>query len=186
MPDLCADRIDYALRDQYSLDKHKSAVKIKLAALIVKNNEYMFDDLTAAEKFAEDYLLMDSQTWANPREIAVYEIMAQALRHALDNSILRHEDLFSDDKSVMEILRAKGDAYIRKKLAYLTPHFRIEVATPGHFHVFVKTKIRYVDPKILIKGKVQRLSELSKNYKSKMDKHIKTGKKGWHLFVYPD
>jgi uncharacterized protein len=186
MPDLCADRIDYALRDWYAMEKNKASVKIKLDGLLVDNHEFMFSNVHAAEAFAGDYLQTDKETWANPREIALYELMAQAIRHAMDKYILTHDDLFTDDKTVMEILRAKGDAYIRKKLAYMTPRFRIEVATPEHYHVFVKTKVRYVDPKILVKGKIKRLSDMSKSFKTNMDNHIKEGKKGWYLFVYSD
>ncbi len=186
MPDLCADRIDYALRDMYVLEKNLASIKMKLDGLVVQDHEFMFHNPAAAESFAEDYLKMDNETWANPREVAVYELLAQAIRHALDKKILEHDDLFTDDKTVMEILRAKGDAYIRKKLAYLTPRFRIEPASPDHYHIFVKTKVRYTDPKIVFQNQIQRLSQVSKSFKTKLDKHLKAGKKGWYLFVYPD
>jgi len=186
MPDLCADRLDYALRDFMVLKQDQTSIKIKLDGLTVFNNEFVFKNAVTAESFANDYLFMDQATWANPREIAAYEIMAQALQHALERGVLNHNDLFTDDQTVMEILRAKGDPYIRKKLNFLTPRFRIEQASSKHYHLKVKTKIRFVDPKVLLVEKLKRLSELSKSFKDKLNKHIKQGRKGWYLFVYPE
>lgn len=186
MPDLCADRIDYALRDFMALQKDTESIKAKLTGLIVWKNQFVFKYALAAESFANDYLFMDKATWAHPREIAIYEIMAQALAHALGRGMLTQRDLFTDDHTVMTILRTKGDPYIRKKIAYLTPKFRIEQARPEHYHLKVKTKIRYVDPKILVKNKLVRLSEISKAFKSRLNKHIEQGKKGWYLFIYPE
>lgn len=186
IPDLCADRIDYALRDLMSIHKDRGNIKTKLSGLTVYKNEFVFNNLSGAESFANDYLFMDKASWANPREIAIYELMAQAILHAMEKNILSLSDLFTDDQKVMNILRVKGDPFIRKKLSYMTPKFRTEMANPDYYHLKVKTKIRYVDPKILIGKKLIRLSEVSNPFARKLKEHQTTGQKGWYLFIYPE
>lgn len=185
IPDLCADRIDYALRDFFSWKKDKEAVEAKLAGLKIYRGEFVFGDIYTAESFARDYLDMDVRIWADPTEMALYELLAQAIRHALDKKILTHDDLFTDDETVLNILREKGDMFIQKKLAFLSPTFRTEPATKDHFHLAVRTKTRWVDPKIVVKNKLLRLSDISSKYKKLLEAHLKNKGKGWYVFVYP-
>ena len=184
IPDLCADRVDYALRDFYSWAKDRQSVIAKLSGVVVFKNEFMFKDQYSAEAFANDYLELDKRIWADPKESAIYELLAQAIRHALDKKILTSDDMFTDDETVYYKLHASKDPYIIKKLMYLTPAFRIEEATPEQYHLHVQTKIRYVDPKIVVGKTTRRLSTLSPKYKTKLEQHIKTGKQGWYVNVY--
>lgn len=185
VPDLCADRIDYALRDVYSFTHDRERMQTKLSGLTVYKNEFVFEDYYAAETFANDYLEFDRRVWADPRETAAYVLLAQAITHALDKRILTIADLFKDDEYAMRILKEKGDPFIRKKIGYLTPAFRIEEASRNHYHLFVKTKTRYVDPKIIAGNKVQRLSEISNKFKKRLEEHKDAGQKGWYIHIYP-
>lgn len=186
IPDLCADRIDYALRDYFIWKKDKQSVNAKIAGLEVHNNEFIFNNIYAAEAFSCDYLLTDRQSWSDPRESALYIVLAQAIRHALDKHILTIKNLFTDDVMVFDILQKKGDAYIQKKLAYLTPAFRIEAASREHHHLFVKTKVRFIDPNVLINGKLCRLSAISSKFKERLEAHRKIGNSGWYVFLYKE
>lgn len=186
IPDLCADRIDYTLRDHFSLYKDRESIESKLMGLQVYKGEFVFANVYAAESFAKDYLELDQKVWANPKEVAIYELLAQAIRHALDTHILTTDDLFTDDETVLTILKQKGDPYIHKKLAFLTPKFRIEEATKDHHHLHVKTKRRHVDPKVVMKDKVKRLSEISPHFKKLLKKHLEYGISGWYVNVYAE
>ena len=184
IPELCADRIDYALRDYFSWKKDRESIRAKLLGLTVYKGEFVFEDIYSADSFGRDYIELDERIWADPRETAIYEILAQAIRHALDKKILTHKDFFTDDEKVIEILKTYGDAFIHKKLSYLSPAFRIEEATPHHYHLAVKTKTRYVDPKVLINSKLIRLSEISTKYKKLLEKHLKNKNKKSYVFIY--
>ena len=185
IPDLCADRIDYALRDHFAWKKDHVSISAKLGGLKVHQGEFVFDNPYSAEAFATDYLTMDQKVWGDLREAAMYEMLAQAIQHAMEKRLLTLTDLFTDDETVLNLLRQKGDAFIRKKLNYLTPHVRIEAATRGNYHLFIKTKVRYVDPKILAGGHIKRLSEMSRKYKRLLDEHITHGLQGSYMYVYP-
>ena len=184
IPDLCADRIDYALRDLFIYNHDLESVRAKLNGLKVVDNEFIFANIYAAESFARDYLSQDKHAWSDPRESALYMILAQAIRHALDKNILNIKDLFTDDAEVYQILQKHGDAYIQKKLGFMTPAFRIEPASLNHYHLFIKTKIRHVDPKVLSNGKLTRVSQISPKYKAQMENHLKEGNQGWYVLVY--
>ena len=184
LPDLCADRIDYSLRDYFIWKKDVVAIELILRDLVVHRKEFMFRTVDAAHVFSQNYLELDRTSWANPREVALYIIMAQAIRHALDKGILTNKDFFTDDELVYELLKTKGDAYIQKKLRFFTPAFRIEPATKEDHHLFVKTKIRAVDPKVLAKGKIKRLSELVPGFKKELKAHQEAGKQGQYIYVY--
>lgn len=184
IPDLCADRIDYALRDYAAWKYDAEAIQAKLDGLIVHRGEFIFNNQISAESFATDYITLDKTAWSNPKELAAYVLLAQALQHALEKKIVTHDDLFTDDATLFTILQEKGDAYVQKKMGYLTPLFRVETATKQHHHLYLTNKTRYVDPKILKNGKIKRLSELSTRYKKMMDAHRAEGKKGWYVFVY--
>ena len=184
IPELCADRIDYALRDSFLVHKDFNRLHLKLTGLTVRNGEFVFTNMTAAQIFAEDYLEMDRESLANPREAAVYELLAQAIRHGFDRKLITLDDLFQDDAHVMSVLKKNNDAYIQKKLRFLNPDFRIEPATKAHHHLFVKTKIRFVDPKIITQNRVVRLTDVSPHYKQAVEDYIQKSSQGWYINAY--
>lgn len=184
IPDLCADRIDYALRDHFAWKKERESIAVKLTGLTVVKGEFIFTDPYVAEAFARDYLELDRRIWADPREASLYELLAQAIRHALDKRILTSRDLFTDDEAVYRLLKDHGDPYIQKKLAYLTPTFRIESATRENHHLYIRTKSRFVDPKVIISGKNSRLSEISPQFKKMLGVHRTHTQQGWYVNVY--
>ncbi len=186
LPDLCADRIDYALRDSLIWQKDTQSVQAKLSGLVVFEDEFVFNNLYAAEAFATDYIKQDQAVWADPKEVASYIILAQALHHALERNMITHNDLFTDDETVMNMLKIRGDVFVQKKLSYLTPAFRIEPATRDHHHLYIKSKVRAVDPKVLIKGKAVRLSELSPKFKKIYELHLQQGEKGVYVDIFKE
>jgi uncharacterized protein len=186
LPDLCADRIDYAFRDYLIWKRDYESIQAKIGGLTVYQGEFVFNNQNAAEAFAVDYIKQDKEVWANPREVASYIILAQALHHALERKMITHEDLFTDDETVMNMLKIRGDAFVQKKLSFLTPDFRVEEATHDHHHLYIKTKVRAVDPKILIGKKIIFLSKISTRFKKLYAEHFREGDKGKYVFIYKE
>jgi hypothetical protein len=56
---------------------------------------------------------------------------------------------------------------------------------PKDFDFFVKTKARYIDPKVLSNETVKRLSELDKDYKNLMLDFIQKVSGGYYVKVFP-
>jgi hypothetical protein len=171
LPDLCADRIDYTLRDMVASYGFQNKIVEYLASFIVKDNEIIMKDKEVAQKFAEDYLFMDEEKWAHPLEVALFQILADTIRIALDQSIMKNEDLFKDDDFVYNKLKNSNNEQILKKLSMLNPNLKIKV-NPENYDFYSKTKLRYINPKFIDSyGSVKKVTEISDDFGKRLNKH---------------
>jgi HD superfamily phosphohydrolase len=164
LPYLCADRIDYFLKD-LALDRKKLVnPNVYLNHLKVRRNQFIFDDLVVAKKFALGFMKTCLDHFVSPITLATFKILGDVINRAIKTKALTRSDLFTDDEVVYGKLKKSKDALIKKNLSLLTPKLRVKTVSDGHdFHI--KGKVRYVDPKILINGKIQKLSHLDASYK---------------------
>jgi uncharacterized protein len=175
IPDLCADRLDYSLRDMivgYPNDKPlHERVHQTVTALIVHDNEIVFNDAEAARNYTLDYLKIDEEKWSDPREVALFQILADALKIALDEKFLSEEDLFGDDETVMDKLKTMANPRIQNKLTMLNPRFEIR-DDPHDFDFHTRNKLRYVNPKVLQPdGSNKRVTDLFPEMEKRLANH---------------
>lgn len=181
-PDLCADRIDYALRDCLAIGGSQETINEIAAALTVKDNEIIMSNKETAQLFAEEFLRMDTELWADPRGVTIFEILADALRRALDKNILTEDDLFLDDATVFAKLQDAQDKHITERLAMLNPNLEIE-ENPEDFDFYGKTKPRYIDPKFVQGEKVLRVSDVDNQFLERVAAHKNKVLRGVHAKV---
>lgn len=161
IPDICADRIDYFLRDAIKKGViTREEVEEFVNALEVRKGKFVLNDKNTAEKYAEKYIEADEEIWAHPREVAVYEAFAQALREALDARVIDEEDMFRTDKEVLEKLRDSGDENILDRLELLEGDFKV-VRDRENYDFESVTKARFVDPPVVTDKGLERVSEFS-------------------------
>jgi HD superfamily phosphohydrolase len=163
-PRLCADRIDYFLRDSLSL---KLATAEEIAAvlqhLLVYENRIVVDDLSAARWLAERYIAADDASWANFREVALYELTAQAIRLALQKGILSEADLWGTDAPVWARLHSAADSELQALLHLISPDTRF--VRDEYAPTFsVSTKLRTIDPDVLLGNKLITLTALDTEF----------------------
>jgi len=182
LPNLCADRIDYTLRDMAAyLPKNKA--DDYLSNLIVLHDEIIFDNKEAAKAFAEDFLMMDERVWSNPRETALYQILADAIKIALDKGIISEQDLFKEDDEIYKILKESDDEKIKAKIEMLNPKLKI-IDNKEDYHFYSTNKLRYIDPKVrLSKDDIKRASEIYPELRIKLDKHKKRADRGNYIKI---
>lgn len=181
IPDICADRIDYMFRDSIAFfNKPPLAEKI-LAALEVFENEIIFKSEYEAKLFAHYYLLWDRNICSNPRGMACFDLMAQAIRKGMDINILSEKDLFTYDEFIYNKLKQSDDPEIVKIINTLNPSFEVRVVPEGkvvhhpkNYNIYTKDKGRWVDPKVHTKEGIKRLSEIDTGYLMKMENHKNT------------
>ncbi len=180
LPDLCADRIDYTLRD--GLDNKEDFEKINefISNFIVKNNEIIMSNNEVAKKFAEEYLKLDEEKWSNPFEITLHQILADAIKIALKEKILTKDDLFTDDETVLEKLKKTPNLDIKNKLKMLNPNLKI-IENENDFDIYSKTKLRYINPKFIKDNKILKVTDRYPEFLDKLKKHENKIKKG--IFV---
>ncbi|MDZ7798234.1 MAG: HD domain-containing protein [Patescibacteria group bacterium] len=181
LPDLCADRIDYTLRGMVASEGFSDKINNYISCFMVQNNEIIIHGELIAKSFSEDYLRMDEEKCSHPLEVALFQILADAIKIALDKKILNEKGLFEDDLSVYTKLKESGNQLILNKLEMLNPKLKI-IDDPNDFHFHSRNKLRYINPKFLdSNGSIHRVAERFKDFSDKLVKHEEKIKKG--IFV---
>lgn len=179
-PDLCADRIDYTLRDTQIIRRKDMTHYIKHFA--VHEGKIVMTDADKAAQFAQDYLASDKLIWGNPREGAAYDLLASALRQALDTGLISHEDLWKTDDELYAILDRSDDHTIQENLARLTRNLRVEV-TEQPADVHDTPKMRYINPHVRTKDTLKRASEHSPQLLRAIREHREWHRGGHHVKI---
>jgi hypothetical protein len=159
LPGLCADRLDYFLRDGLACGVvTPEATRRILVHLAVIDTQIVLTDVAVAREAAALFESMNRNWWASPTEAYIYNEFADALREGLRLGLLRLDDLMTEDELVLAKLDASGSPLIAGKLAAIR-HFRIE-ALNGYAPRIIP-KERWLDPPVLTAGSVARLSTMN-------------------------
>lgn len=177
-PALCADRIDYTLRDMYSYG-YISLVAIKnfLDSLEVKDGEIVINSINAAEWFVNTYYKEVIGFFLNPLNIYAYNRLSNALKVALDNDIITLEDLLQDDNYVLNILKNSKNQEIRSLIKSLNYDVKV-VEDKDEYDIHQVNKLRLIDPTVIIDGVICKASEKSTLIKILGEQAMKKSKEG--------
>ena len=178
-PDLCADRIDYTLRELMAKNKDTEKINKYIDSIVVFENEFYFNDAKTSLEFSKDFLEM-IQSWASPLQLAIVETLALALRKSLKANIITQEDLFTTDQEVLDKIYASKDKEIIQLLEIINPNIKV-IEDEKKFDYCSKEKLRYIDPKVLPTKK--RVSEIYPEYKTLIEKHKEILSRGVHARI---
>ncbi|NTU69433.1 HD domain-containing protein [bacterium] len=176
LPDLCADRIDYFLRDiklieeidaqQYILDMGQYQ-----DAIVFKTPEIGLD-------YAKKYLHMDETFWAERFQEFLYAVLAEIIKIAIQKKVLTLKDLHTNEDDVMDILMLSENDEIVDLLEILLNSKPSDILVSNDKkkdYFIVKSKIRIVDPYIVTSKKTDnnifRVSEIYPEFKKEMDNY---------------
>lgn len=154
-PALCADRIDYALRDAVAEGLVTVAeARAFLDDLVVLDGDAIaVRDAARAAWFAQRFADLVEHVFCDPLGIWADWVLATAIRRALDLGALDTAALLETDAALLARLRAIGDGAIDALLAQLEPGARVAPAANGDVaDVVVFPKARTVDPAVLRDG----------------------------------
>lgn len=164
LPDICADRIDYAIRDGLHLQiLSRQQVDRVLKSLKVHNNEFVFSDTEAAFIYSFNFYLLNLMYYGSPAEAHFNNDFGNLVKYAVRNRVLKEEDWFSDDIELTDKLKRSKNKRIQKWLAKYNNHMIVYEDRKNPDVIFPK-KIRIVNPKVLVGKSVKRLTELSPIY----------------------
>jgi len=159
-PRLCADRIDYFLRDSSGLglaaDDDIAAV---LRDFVVENGRIATTNIDIARWLGYTFIKADDSSWANFFEVGIYELTAQALRTGLQVGAITEADFWRTDEPVWRKLNAYPDPNLQRQLALVSPQTEI-VWDETNPDFWVSTKIRSIDPDVAVDGELRPLSTL--------------------------
>ena len=160
-PALCADRIDYTLRDMYSYG-YISLVAIQnfLESLQIVDKEIVINSISAAEWFVNTYYKEVIDFFLNPLNIYAYNRLATALKVALDNAIITLGDLLQDDNYVLNILKNSKNEEVLSLIQSLNYNVDV-VENKEEYDIHQVNKLRLIDPTVIIDGIISKASERS-------------------------
>ena len=187
LPLLCADRLDYFLRDGVSdlgAFSQETAREF-LPHLRVWDGQIVVDDRSAARWLGDRFIELDDVCWCSVQEVGWYAVMARALRAAIARGVITEADFAGADAELLARLRAADAPDVQRWLALLRPEvdFVRDTAAPD---LIVLPKVRAVDPPVLVGEQVAPLSQLDAEFARHLAAYI-TGKQGeWGLRILRD
>ncbi|OIO64459.1 hypothetical protein AUJ68_06080 [Candidatus Woesearchaeota archaeon CG1_02_57_44] len=195
LPDLCADRLDYTMRDMAANLGWEQKAKAHLAGLHVVDRSFWCTTQDAAKALALDYLEVDKRIWSDPREIAAFQVLADAIKAAMDAKELSMNDLWLTDDELMAKLRASKVPEVQCLIGLLTPSFGITIlpalpiagadkpsstyAIPTRV-MHTKSKVRWIDPRF---GAGKKLSEVDEAFSKLVQGHREQAEDGYFIQI---
>jgi len=182
-PALCADRMDYFLRD--ALDLGLAALPEILAALddlTVCQRRMAAGSLETARWIGNTYMAADEASWANFREVGLYELTAQAIRRAFDVGALTEADLWGTDLPAWQKMHASPDGELQGLLELVSAdtQFIWDAVNPTFS---VSTKLRTVDPDVCHGGALTPLSTLDGEFSQRRRRYLESKAGKWPMRV---
>ncbi|MEO3407852.1 HD domain-containing protein [Mucilaginibacter sp. CAU 1740] len=111
LPDLCADRVDYTLRDLYhagltSIDD----VRRFLSQLVLQDGRMALVSMETAEWISNKFTELNNEYFKKPEHVYANIKLAEVLRNALEKEIIKKSDLLKDDFEVLAQLQSDPES----------------------------------------------------------------------------
>lgn len=168
LPDICADRIDYSLRQGVVYGNITEEEKdIILSGLGVHEGSFYFKKIDAAEKFVKNFWVLDDEQWTGIKTAIMFCYNGKLLKKMIDKGYLSREDLFSkNDKEIIELFHEKAelDEEVKNLLDILYLPITSFDTSKEKYDSHMYLKVRKVNPLVLTDTEVKRYSELDEVY----------------------
>lgn len=169
LPNICADRLDYTLRQAFHDYHYLQATDVEkiLDGLTIYNNSFVFKDQQAAALYSQSFFRLNEQWWTGMSSAVMYQISALYFRRAIEAGLVTFEEFYAnDDEYILNKIKAfqSQDAQLAEygRMLSLPPQAyenNPEISLDG---IYVKNRI--VNPFVLVEGALHRFSELDLEY----------------------
>ncbi|MEH6942656.1 HD domain-containing protein [Bacillus sp. JJ722] len=182
-PKLCADRVDYTLRDMYEYGIITlNEVQFFLKNMMIIDGEICLRNIESAEWFTETYYKEVIDFFMNPLNIYGNNLLANILKIALNKKIINLDTFLGTDEEVLLLLRNSDDHEVQSRLKYLHGNV-IVVEDSVHYDLHQKSKLRLIDPSILYKNELMKASRKSELVKCMGEKAKLKAEKGMYVKI---
>lgn len=184
-PDICADRLDYALRDStsfgfLSIEEAQSIFRSTVAI----DGHMVLNSIPHATILANTYLQSDQYAWANPTQKYLYQLTSEAIRLMLDLGKINKECLWQlGDEEFWARLTSNATPSLqtllekinnRCELSELGEGFQPDSDSSETEICTFKLKVRTIDPLVQTSDGVRRLSEVDSVFAERRLEYIKS------------
>ncbi len=191
VPDVCADVLDYFFRDAVVLGLKEGVqdeVRLFISALQIQpcktadavSGEFVFSNIEVARRAAMDFIECNKKFWSSPASLAGCYMLADAIKAAMKSGDVGMDDLMLTDDGLFAKLEKLGNAEVAARLRQLRG-FRAFISGSGS--LLAQTKARYIDPKVLQKGTIMRLSEYDGGFKALAAQFAESMERGFRIKV---
>ncbi|WP_100400734.1 HD domain-containing protein [Bacillus sp. FJAT-44742] len=160
-PELCADRVDYTLRDMYKYGNISlEEVHDFLKDLIVIEGEMYLQSIDVAEWFVETYYKEVIDFFMDPLNIYGYDILAKTLKLSLEKNVLNSNDFLGKDDELINKIKSSEDNELLSLLRKLNPNVQVK-EDRENYDLHRKNKLRLINPSVYRNGELIPASKLS-------------------------
>ncbi len=173
LPDICADRLDYTIRDGLHLQllSRQQADKIIDGLKVIESDgkkEFVFKDINSAEIYSDVFFQLNRSYYGSPIEAYFNHKMGDIMNLAIEKDVLKEEDWFGNDEEVIAKIKSSKDRELAKSLDFINNKTVIYEDNENP-EVTLSKKIRIVNPKVEIDGVIKQLTEISPFYENKVN-----------------
>ena len=175
LPDLCADRIEYSLRTAVIFGElEANDINYFFNNLVAKNNYWLFKNFDSAKKYAELFLKLNTKYYSGISSAVMFRTVGDYLKYALKKKYIKNKDLYKTDDYVLQKINVylNNDNYLDKLWQRMNNKVRVE-NNPNKYDAHVFCKSRVVDPLLVHKGKLKRVSDIDIGWKKVLQKESK-------------
>lgn len=185
-PELCADRVDYTLRDMFTYG-HISLKEVHhfLDNLIVLDGKMYLQNIEIAEWFVETYYKEVIDFFMDPLNIYGYDRLTKLLQLALEKNVITVNDFLTRDDELIEKIKASKDTEILHFLQKLHPNVQVK-EDRENYDLHRKNKVRMIDPSIIQDNQLIPASKLSESVRSMWDRAYEKATSGMYVKVLSD
>ncbi|QWG27082.1 HD domain-containing protein [Bacillus mycoides] len=182
-PELCADRVDYTLRDMFtygyiSLEEAQDF----LNDLIEVNGKMVLQNIEIAEWFTKTYYKEVIDFFMKPLNIYGNDMLSKTLKLALHKKIIHPDDFLLEDHELITKLRLCKDQEVDTLLRKVHPSIEVK-EDRNEYDLHQKNKVRLIDPPLLREGKIVQSSVVSEKIRQMSDIAYEKAVRGMYVKV---
>ncbi|PEF92719.1 HD domain-containing protein [Bacillus cereus] len=168
-PELCADRVDYTLRDMYTYGYISlEEVHSFLEDVIKVKGKMVLQNIEIAEWFTETYYKEVIDFFMEPMNIYGNDMLAKTLKVALHKRIIHADDFLLEDEELISKLQQCNDPEVEALLSKVHRNVKVK-EDRNDYDLHQKNKVRLIDPPLLREGKIVQSSVVSENIRQMSD-----------------
>lgn len=159
-PKLCADRVDYTLRDMYRYEfTSKNEINQFLKNICVVNGEIVVNNTESARWFLNLYYTEVIDFFMDPLNGYSYDRLSKAMKIAISEKELSIKDILKTDNEVINILKQSKNKEVINLIKSLNSNVKVKI-NEDKYDIFIKGKTRLINPGVNVKGTVYPLEDL--------------------------
>ncbi|RWQ77752.1 HD domain-containing protein [Bacillus cereus] len=182
-PELCADRVDYTLRDMYTYG-YSSLEEVHrfLEDIIAVEGKMVVQSVEMAEWFTETYYKEVIDFFMKPMNIYGNDMLTKTLKLSLHKKVIHADDFLLEDEELISKLQQCNDPEVEALLSKVHPNVKVK-EDRNDYDLHQKNKVRLIDPPLLREDEVIPASVVSENIRQISDIAYEKAVRGMYVKV---